>query len=104
MLLKLEGAWNRRTGRPAVHLLCLYDSRVFGRAGEHDALPALCREHLRLRPVEDLASLVGSAEDQRSVALLEAQRRADEVERERMTAQREDIAVAVVAQQRRFGL
>lgn len=95
VLLSLEGAWNRATGRPALHLLCLYDSRVFDRDVEDDALPALCREHVRLRPVEDLASLVGSAEGPRSVALLEIQREADEVERERMNTQGERVAAAL---------
>lgn len=94
-LLSLEGAWNRTVGRPALQLLCLYDSRVFDRAVEHDALPALCREHLRLRPVEDLASLVGSDDDRRSMALLEVQRQAAEAEQQRMNAQRERLAAAL---------
>ena len=94
VLLGLEGAWNRTTASPALHLLCLYDSRVFDRTAGHDALPALCREHLRLRPVEDLASLVGS-DDRRSIALLEVQRQADEVEQPRMDAQRERLAAAL---------
>jgi hypothetical protein len=91
-LLAVEDLWNRVTDSPPVRVLCMYASEVFDRNDGDDRFVALSRRHARVRPVEDFASLVGSEEQRRPVALLEQQERASRLDRDDLVAQVEQIA------------
>lgn len=90
-VLELEGIWNVLPTVPGLRLLCLYESSVFHEDGGPDRFMRLCRQHARVDPVEDYASLVGPDAPGWIAALLEQQERAHALTHRGLEARRRAI-------------
>jgi hypothetical protein len=91
-VLDLEGLWNVMPTVRRMRLLCLYSSSVFhdGNGGP-ERFTSLCRQHARVDPVEDYASLGDPDAPGWGVALLEQQQHAHDLARRGLAAQRRAI-------------
>jgi hypothetical protein len=90
-LLEVEGLWNRFAAASRRQLLCLYASHVFHQRATLDPFPLLCRQHAKVEPVEDYASLLRGDDQQRPTVLLEHQEQTNRIAREDLIARREQI-------------
>lgn len=92
-VLALEGLVNELPAVQDLRLLCMYDASVFHGDGGPDHFLSVCRQHARVDPVEDYASLVGPDAPGWSVALLEQQERAHALTRRELDARRRAIEI-----------
>lgn len=92
-VLELEGVWNVSPAVRGLRLLCLYESSVFHDDGGPEGFMSLCRQHARVDPVEDYASLVGPDAPEWSADLLEQQERAHALTRRGLEVRRRAIEI-----------